>query len=111
MTTRLVKHESMWSTRQLKSFANLDISSTKRSKFHDSIVHQISIEIDSLPVEVVVFVAGKMGDEPLYDIGAAFAAEGTFMEACCGRNFVKFDEAVDAAESLSNDHEKIITLF
>lgn len=84
----------------------------KTQKIRDEkIAHQIDIEIESIPVAVVVFQNGRMGDEPLYDLGCAFTAEGHYSEAVKLLGTPKLDAAIAACAKLAANHEAVMNLF
>lgn len=108
----LVKHESMWSVRQLKSFAALAFRLGKTpSKFHDKIVHQVSVEIETLPVEVVVYCDGHCGTTQIYDIGAAMVVDGMLIERVKRSSYHSLEQAVSDCEKLAADQDALFGLL
>ena len=81
----------------------------------ENIAHQIDIEIDTVPVAVpvalVVFQNGRLGDEPLYDVGCAYVAEGYYREAVKTLGTPKLDVAIAVAVRLAANHQRVMDLF
>ena len=82
-----------------------------RSKFHDKIVHQISVETDGVPNEIVVFICGRIGDDDVYGIGAACFFDGHLTEKVVATGMVDFAKAVSAAELLSQNSGKLTDIL
>jgi hypothetical protein len=95
----------------LALFSGKDPWSKRQKITGEKISHQIDIEIDTIPVAVVAFQNGRMGDDPLYDIGCAFAADGHYTEAVQMLGTTRLELAISACEKLAANPEAVMNLF
>ena len=93
-------------------FSGKDPWAKKQVIRQDAIVHQTDIEIDGVPVAVVVFVAGKCGSDPIYNVGVGFVADGEYHERVKHLGGQQnLQRAIASCEKLAGNTDDILLMF